>query len=470
MKGLRGNIRALLAAFISMFVGLGAYLSYTVFVNGTRWFVSPYNVILNEQKKDIIPGAILDRNYVVLAQSDAEGNRVYHPSESVRRALCHTVGDPYGIAATGIETYFAQYLLGFNGNLFERMYQTLISDKRRGDSVVTTLSGDLSAYAYEQMDGKSGAVVVMNYKTGEILASVSTPGYDPTTLDYQKAASDTEASYLVNRATMGKYTPGSVFKLVTMAAVLEYKPELAGKTYTCTGEVEFEAGNVVCAGDAVHGELTLTQAVAESCNCVFAQLAMDLGQDNIGKMAENLGFNEDFLFGDLILYQSEYEKATNGTLDAAWAAVGQYRTTVSPMHVCMITASIANGGVMMEPKLIRSFMNTRNYEYKTLSPKVYKNVLSAGTAETLRSMMVETVDSGTGTRAAIEGYTVGGKTGSAQTSDSGNTKTHAWFTGFVYDDAHPLCIAVLVEHGGSGGSVAAPIAQKVLKKALDLGL
>lgn len=470
MKGLRGNIRALLAAFIAMFLILGGYLSYTVFVNGTRWFVSPYNVLISRQKEDIIAGSILDRDYIVLAQSDADGNRTYHPDESVRRATCHMVGDPYGIAATGIETYFAQYLLGFNGNLFERMYQTLTSDKRKGDSVVTTLSSDLSAYAFSLLDGKNGSVVVMNYHSGEILAAVSTPGYDPVTLDYESASQDSEASYLVNRATMGKYTPGSVFKLVTMAAVLEYKPEFIDNTYTCTGEVDYETGQVVCAGNAVHGELTLSEALAKSCNCVFAQLAEDLGQANLQRMAEKLGYNEEFLFGDLILYKSQFVKAKDGTLDAAWNSVGQYLTTVSPLHICMITAAIANDGVMMEPKLVRSIMNARNYEYKQLSEKQVGRVLSSETAQTLRAMMELAVQSGTATRADIDGYTVGGKTGSAQTSDSGSTKTHAWFTGYVYDDGHPLCITVLVEHGGSGGGVAAPIAQKVLQKALDLGL
>ena len=470
MKGLRGHIRALLWAFIAMFVGLAAYLSYTVFVNGTRWFVSPYNVILNRQKEDIIAGSILDRDYVVLASSDGEGDRVYHPSESVRRGLCHVVGDPYGIAATGIETYYAQYLLGFTGNVFERMYQTLVSDKRQGDSVVTTLSSGLSAYAYEQLKGKSGSVVVMNYQTGEILAVVSTPGYDPATIDYQSAAEDTEASYLVNRATMGKYTPGSVFKLVTMAAALEYRSDLADNTYTCTGEVVYENGRVVCAGNAVHGELTLPEALAKSCNCCFAQLAEDLGQDDILRMAKNLGYNEEFLFADLILYKSQYAKAQDGTLDAAWASVGQFQTTVSPMHVCMITAAIANDGVMMEPKLVRSILNARNYEYKTLQPREKGRVLRRDTAVALRSMMDLAVQSGTATRADIAGYTVGGKTGSAQTSDEDSDDTHAWYTGYVYDDAHPLCIAVLVEHGGSGGRVAAPIAQKVLSKALELGL
>ena len=447
MKGLRGNIRALLLTFIAMFLVLGIFISYTVFVNGTRWFVSPYNPILSKQKQDIIAGSILDRNYVVLAQSDADGNRVYDPDETVRRALSHTIGDPYGIAASGIESFYANYLLGFNGNVFERIYDSLISKKRQGDSVVTTLSSQLAASAYQALGDKTGAVVVMNYKTGEILASVSTPGYDPATLDRSDATTAKGASYLVNRATMGKYTPGSVFKLVTAAAVLEYRPDLANKDYTCTGEVQFPTGTVVDAAHEVHGTLKMKQALAESCNCIFAQIEGDLGQDAILRMAEKMHYNEDFLLSDLILYKSQFVKAKDGTLDAAWAAVGQYLTTVSPMHICMITAAIANDGVLMEPKLMKSVMNSRNFEYVKMSPRSMGRVLSPDTAAKLRDMMELTVKSGTGKQAAIAGYTVGGKTGSAETSDSKNTKTHAWFTGFINDDNHPLCIVVLVEHG-----------------------
>jgi peptidoglycan glycosyltransferase len=441
-----------------------------VFINGTRWFVSPYNPILTKQKQNIIAGSILDRNYIVLAQSDEEGDRQYHPDARVRRALCHTVGDPYGIAASGIESFYAQYLLGFNGNVFERIYQTLSGEKRRGDSVVTTLDCELSAYAYDVLDGKSGSIVVMNYKTGEILTSVSSPGFDPVTLNKNETLEDSGKSYLVNRATMGRYTPGSVFKLVTAAAVLEYDQSLLQKKYVCTGEVKYKNGSVVCANDAVHGELTLAQAMAESCNCVFAQVAQDLGPDAIARMAKKMGYEEEFLFDDLILYKSRFTQADNGTLDAAWASVGQHLTTASPLHVAMITAAIANDGVMMEPKLIKSIMNVRQFEYKKLKSETIRRVVSSESAKTLREMMEMTVKSGTATRAAIKGYTVGGKTGSAQVSENSSTRTHAWFTGYVYSDEHPLCIVVMIELGGSGGSVAAPIAQKVLQRAIGLGL
>ncbi len=467
MKELRGHIRSVLIGFIVLFLVLGSYIGYTITTNGTRWFVSSYNPVLKQQKENVKAGSFLDRNYVVWAESDEDGNRVYNSNATVRKAMSHTVGDPYGIASAGIESFHAKYLLGFSGNIFERIYQSITMEKRIGDNVVCTIDSKLAAYIYEKMGNRSGAVVVMNYKTGEILASVSTPGFDPEKI--KEPSEDDSGSQLVNRATMGKYTPGSVFKLVTAAAVLEYKPELASKTYTCTGEVDYgEDGKVTCSGGAVHGELDLDGAVTKSCNCVFAQIAEDLGQNNLKKMAEKLGYNEDFLFDDLIIYQSDYDLSGARDIDYAWSAVGQYKDTASPMHVCMITSAIANDGVMMEPKLIKSIMNYRNFEYIKMTSNTYRKCMSQQTAEQLQEMMVNVVENGTGKSAAIKGVTVAGKTGTAEVSNNKETKPHAWFTGFIQDDEHPYAITVMIENAGGGGSQAAPIAASVLKKTMEL--
>lgn len=473
MKGLRGNIRALLVAFVLMFCVLASYIGYSMFVNGTRYFTSPYNPMLAQQIDDIVVGSILDRDGEVLAESDPEtGERKYNSNVTVRRALSHTVGDPYGLT-TGIEIYQAQYLLGFSSGMLERLRQSISSEKRHGDDVVTTLSSELAAYALEQLGNQNGSVVVMNYQTGEIYASVSAPNFDPQNLSRPTAEDDAAndgQGYLVNRATMGKYTPGSVFKLVTAAAALESRPALLEKTYTCTGKVEYPNGTVVCSGNAVHGRLTFSQALARSCNCCFAQIAEDLGASALKEMAEKLGYNEEFLFDDLIVYQSSYVPASEGTLDYAWSAVGQYQDTASPIHVNMITCAIANGGQMMEPKLVREVRSAGGQTYDPLTPEVFRTVMSANSAGQLREMMELAVTSGTARRAALEDYTVAGKTGTAEVSDTDSKQPHAWFTGFVVEEEHPLAITVIVENGGGGGSVAAPIAQKVLQKAIDLGL
>lgn len=469
MKELRGHIRSVLIGFIVLFLVLGGYIGYSITTNGTRWFVSAYNPVLKQQKQNVKAGSILDRNYIVLAQSDDNGERTYSSNATVRKAMSHTVGDPYGIAAAGIESFHAKYLLGFSGNIFERIYQSITMEKRTGDNVVCTVDSKLAAYAYEKMGDTSGAVVVMNYKTGEILASVSKPGFDPKTIKQPSEQTDTESSHLVNRATMGKYTPGSVFKLVTAAAVLEYKPELANKTYTCVGTLDYgEEGKVTCAHGAVHGELNLDGAVTKSCNCVFAQIAEDLGRNNLKKMAEKLGYNEDFLFDDLIVYQSSYDLSDARDIDYAWSSVGQFKDTASPLHVCMITSAIANDGVMMEPKLVKSVMNYRNFEYIKMSSNTFKRCMSQQTAQQLQEMMVNVVKKGTGKAAAVKGVTVAGKTGTAEVSDSKTQKPHAWFTGFIQDPEHPYAIVVMIENAGGGGSKAAPIAAAVLKKTMEL--
>ncbi|MDL2226022.1 hypothetical protein LJC20_07540, partial [Eubacteriales bacterium OttesenSCG-928-M02] len=306
MRSVRKSIKALLITFVSMFVVLAVYLGYTVTVNGARWFISPYNPRLGNQQQNVVAGSILDRNYVVLAKSEKPGERQYHPDSTVRKATSHTVGDPYGIAATGVESFHAQYLLGFKGNIFERLYQSIVMDQRTGDSVTTTLDSELCAYAYDKLGSNAGAIVVMNWKTGEILCSVSTPAYDPGNMDAYKGGGGSGESTLVNRVTMGQYTPGSVFKTVTLSAVVKYKPELLEKTYTCNGSYPLDDGTITCAGKATHGEQTVAQAYNNSCNICFAQIALDLGKNNMEKITRDYGFNQEFLFADLITYQSKY--------------------------------------------------------------------------------------------------------------------------------------------------------------------
>lgn len=469
MRGLRFNIRAILAVFVTLFVTLFVYLGYTVMVNGTRWFVSPYNPRLTKQSQNVIAGSILDRNGEVLAYSEEDGTRRYISNATTRLALCHAIGDPYGIAASGMESFHAKYLLGFQGNVVERVYQAVTLEKRHGDDIKSTLDASLSTYAYEQMGSYNGACVVMNYKTGEILASVSKPGFDLTSIkDFD--AKNAKGSELVNRVTMGKYTPGSVFKTVTAAAVIQEKPQLLERTYTCTGKREYPTGTVTCYKNAVHGKQTFAQAYMNSCNCAFAEIADELGRTAILKTAERFGFNNDFVFSELNMNQSSYEPAAKDSeLNFVWSAVGQYKDIVTPLHMCMISAAVANDGTMMEPKMLNSVLNSLGMAYKNISPKKYKDIMDSSDAATLRAMMIQTVESGTGTGAQVSGKQVGGKTGTAEVSNDKNVKPHSWFTGFVYDDESPLAIAIVLENAGSGSSAATPAAGKILRKAVELG-
>jgi peptidoglycan glycosyltransferase len=503
-----------------MFSVLCVYLIYIVTAYGTRWFTTPYNSRIASQKTTVRAGDIKDRNGLTLASEDEEGNRVYIEDRSSRRASSHVIGDNYG-QVFGAETFYAEYLLGFDQNLYERVYQAVNGKRRKGSDVRLTVDGKLNDYVYDMMDYYRGAVIVMNYKTGEILASVSQPTFDPKYMeDYLSGEKELADSAMVNRVTMGKYTPGSVFKLITLTAALRYIPNVEERIFHCGGPLVFDrktgsyiedvqispeeeklfvsepgesdAGETPDPGTEnvadrsaeppinekyslvrdyhgdYHGDITLKEALEVSCNTTFGRLAMEVGTDRLAKVAREFGIGEDYLFDDMMVYSSSYTKADTN-LNLAWSGVGQYKDIMTPLQMCMISSCIANEGVMMEPKLLRMVITSQNTISKSVEPKVLSRPFRTNEAELLRDYMMSVVENGTGKRAKIGNYKVGGKTGTAEVSGNKGVEAHAWFTGFVYNDDHPLAICVILEKAGSGGSVAAPIAGKILKKAIELG-
>lgn len=508
----RKHIRAMLFLFCAMFLVLCVYLVYIVGAYGARWFTSPYNTRVQAQKDSVQAGRIADRAGELLAYTTEGGSRRYAATKARRRAVCHVVGDSYG-QTVGAESMFAKYLLGFDQAVADRFVETLGSDTRVGSSVMLTIDADLCDYAYDLMDDYWGAIVMLNYKTGEVLCSVSQPTFDPNYMkDYIDGDRELAASAMVNRVTMGKYTPGSTFKTVTLIAALRYLPGVTERTFTCDGALVFDrvtgkflpdvavddsdftqntetdydrdkegAEDTGAEPDVVekysivrdyqsqyHGELTLFEAYAKSCNNTFARLAMEIGPAKMAKTAKSLGIGDEFLFDDMLLYSSSYVKPDT-QLNLAWSGVGQYKDIMTPMQMCMLTAAVANDGVMMQPRLLYKVVTKNNYVRLTQGSKAYKTILSEAEAALVQEAMLQVVKSGTGTKAAVKGYTVGGKTGTAEISSDKSVNTHAWFTGFVQDEEHPLAVCVIFEQAGGGGSVAGPVAGKLLKRAIELG-
>lgn len=467
MKELRRKMRLVGILIVCMFVALSGWYAMTVYSQGSVWASNAYNQRAN--RSNVQMGDITDRDARALATTAEDGSRAYSQNESVRRALSQTVGDTMGMSGTGVENYHSATLLNISGSLTDRLRAIFTGTKTTGSSIALTVDAELTTYISSIFpDGYKGAVCVINYKTGEILSMVSKPDYDPAALVSRTSEAEIADTAYLNRCLQGLYTPGSTFKIVTLASALENDANVINQKFVCSGAWNYENGSIGCAGGAVHGELNLVTALAKSCNITYGKLAYQLGITRLSQTAEAFGFNENFKFGDFAVYNSTFPTDSTDTSDLVWAGIGQSTVLVTPLHMTMITGTVANGGTMMKPYLVARIVNSLGITTYAGQPSVYRQVISESTASTIASGMYLAVKSGTATKAAISGYTVCGKTGSAETSNDKSVATNAWFTGFVADDAHPYAVAVVVEQGGAGGTVAAPIGQKALQKAIEV--
>ncbi len=471
MKQQKLRFRVLTLVVVGLLVCASVYGVYSVSTYGRRWVSSTRNTRYRSAKSSVTPGDIVDRNGVVIATTDGEGRRVYQSNILSRSSLVHLLGDDEGNIANGVESFQAHYLLGFETGLSERVSAVVKGESRKGDTVRLTADSKLSTFIVqtfrnnEKTKGKCGAVVVMNYKTGEVLALVSLPVYDPQNItDVVKNSSQHP---FWNRATQSTLPPGSSFKIITAAAMLEHMSDAQTHVFSCTGATQVMNHVITDYGNEQHGDITLSRAFRLSCNNCFAQAALLIGDDALRKTAENFGFNDNFLFRDLVVENSTYPTKDRNSFEIAWSGAGQSKVVATPLHMCMVACAIANDGVMMEPRLLSRVESPAGLVRMRFTPKIYRTVCSPQTAQTIGAYMKDVIKSGTGTRARVDGLTIAGKTGSAESSLDGQYVTHAWFVGYIDDDRYPYAVCVLVEEGGSGGSVAAPIAQAVFAYLRD---
>ena len=462
MKELRRNMRLVGILVVAAFIGLSAWFAMTVFEQGSIWASDSYNTRLRATGSQ--RGDITDRNGLVLATTE-NGTRVYPEDERIRRALAATVGDTLGMSGTGVEGYFSSQLLDLSDSLVERIGALTGDTQRKGNSIQLTIDARLTAYVSEIFpEGYRGAVVIQNYATGEVLAWVSKPDYDP----YDAGEDSVEDTAYLNRCLQGLYTPGSVFKLVTLASAIEADPNVLNQTFICSGTWEYEGGKIVCAGKTAHGEIDLETALEKSCNVTFGKLAYQLGLDRLKATAEKLGFNENMKLGDFAIYNSQFPTSTSNMSDLVWAGIGQGTVLVTPMHMAMITSAIANGGAMLKPTLVQKITKSNGTLVQGAHSPTYRQVMSEETANIIAQYMYQAVESGTAQRAAIDGYIVCGKTGSAETSDDKTVETNSWYTGFIRDSRYPYTITVVIEQGGAGSRLASELARDALKYAIQI--
>ena len=457
-------MRVVGAIILILFITAGVWYGATVYTQGNVWASNVYNTRLVRTSSD--RGDITDRTGMTLATTDASGVRQYLDNEHARRALSQTVGDVNGMSA-GIESFYSATLMDISTSLSDRLSEVFSDTRHVGSSVQLTVDAKLQAYIASVFpQGYSGAVCVTNYKTGEILAMVSMPNYDPMNASGgEEGVIDT--AYL-NRCLQGMYTPGSIFKIVTLASALDYDPYVLNQAFTCSGTWAYEGGDVVCmSGRTQHGDINLKSAFTRSCNVTFGKLAYQLGIQRLSETAEKFGFNENFKFGDFVVYNSSFPTSVSNMNELVWAGIGQGEVLVTPLHMAMISGAVANKGEMMQPYLVKNITTALGQNVKTGTPSVYRRVMYEETAYTIAEYMYETVKSGTASKAAIRGLTVCGKTGSAETSNDKQKETNAWYTGFIYDEKYPFAISVVIEEGGAGGNMAAELASKALQAAAE---
>lgn len=445
--------RAVLCLIIALalIAGLGLFC-FRFVTNASDWAAYPYNRHMYSNSGQLLSGTILDRDGDVLTEVK-DGERVYYPDATVRRATVHAVGDGSGYIGTGALTAFADRLSGYN--LITGGYSPLGS----GRNLTLTLDAYLNVTAYNAMDGRQGTVGVYNYKTGDILCMVSTPSFDP---ENAPDASSAEDGIYLNRFLSSAQVPGSIFKTVTLTAALENLPDLKDRTFTCTGETT--VGGTVITCPKPHGKMDIESAFANSCNGVFGALAAELGGDTMTKYVEQAGLTRRMSVDGIMTAAGHYDVSDADKGQIGWSGVGQYTDTVNPCNMMAYMGAIANGGTAAVPRLILDITTPSGIPTSWQRTEETDTLVQGGTAAQVKEMMKNNVVQTYGTD-RFRGLDIGAKSGTAEVG--GDKRPNAWFAGFLDDPEHPYAFIVLVENGGGGASVAGEIAATVLQACVD---
>ena len=465
---------------VSLLAGL-MFLALMVNLTGSAMFRQaslnndPHNVRVRDAEFSQNRGNILVGSRPIATTTSSNGKFAYqrvYPSGPKYAPITGYYSYYYGRSMLE-QTQNAQLTGTSDAQWLSRITGTLSGHKPEGGSITTTINAKAQDAAWNGLKGKKGAVVALDYTTGAVLAMASSPSYDPNELASHHLNDTTRAwknlvadpsSPLTNRATREIYPPGSTFKLVTAAAALQngYHPNsmvdspenwiLPGTRTPLTNETN-------CGGSRI----TLAHALDISCNTAFGKVGVSLGQDKIRDQAERFGFGK-VVNSDVSSVASRFpQDLTDAQL--AQSSIGQFDVAASPLQMAMVTAGIANGGKLMTPYLTAQVRASNLQVVSEHHPKQMSQPMTKESAEQLKAMMASVVNNGTGKRARINGTTVGGKTGTAQTVKG--KAPYAWFVGWS-DNPH-VAVAVFIQSSDtainevSGGRLAAPIARDVIE-------
>ena len=439
-----------LVLVIALIVGTGVF-GYRFVKYGSDWATFYGNTQIYTDGA-INRGTITDRNGVELLTCTPDGF-IYTDDYEIRVSTVHAVGDPGGNVSTGAIAVFRSELIGYD--ILNGIYDTDASGKR----ISLTIDANANRAAYEALAGRTGAVGVYNWKTGEIVCMVSTPTFDPANDD---GSSDGEGAYYFNNFFSGLMTPGSTFKLVTAAAVIDNVPDRNAFTFDCDGVNQLgDRDDSKLIDVRAHGEVDFRGALAQSCNGAFGALTRRVGAEVMREYVDKVGLTSSIDVDGIETAAGSFDFPDDNDVKLGWAGIGQAEDLVNPCAMMVYMGAIANGGEAIKPTMIKS----ASFLKEITGGKSLGRYLDEDTAAELRSMMKNNVIENYGEEnfAGMDMYAKSG------TAESGSYQPDAWFVGFTDDEDAPYAFVVWVKGGGSGADVAAPIAARVIRSLQGYG-
>ncbi|HEY8805310.1 MAG TPA: penicillin-binding transpeptidase domain-containing protein [Clostridium sp.] len=473
MNDFMNNIKKVMLVFLIFFMALISYITYLYVFKSETAVTSTFNQRLWAERNKVLRGTIYDKDMTALTKSTKISETSQRQKYLQGAIFAHAIGymDPiYGL--TGLEKKYDKELMGDGDtSLSKFVFFNKDNQQKVGNGLRTTLDSKLQEKAYNLLGDHRGSVVAMNPKTGEILAMVSKPSYDPNNLDKDwKSINANKDMPLLNRAVSGMYPPGSTFKTVTATSALENIPNVYNSSKNDNGSLVVNGTRLL--GDfqgESFGNIDFKSAYMHSSNVFFGSLGLDLGNKALKDTAEAFYFNKNIPTIGLTIENSQFPTyKSNEKGNIAQSAIGQAGVLVTPMEMALVVSTVANNGVMMEPMLVKEIISSKGKSLEKIQPKQLGQVMSKENSSTMKGLMRAVVSGGTGKGAALSGIVVSGKTGTADHDDPSKQQApHAWFTGFAPYDNPQIAISVIVEDGGQGGELAAEITRKLVSTYLQ---
>lgn len=446
--------------FLLIFIAMIGYFVKFQVEDSDEVINNSYNKREEVLAQSIVRGKILSNDGTVLAETIVAEDGTETRNYPFGSLFAHSVG--YSTRGqTGVELLANYKLLTSDSPVLEIAEKDFMGEKNIGNNVITSLDVEISQAAYDAMGDVEGAVIAIEPATGQIITMISKPDFNPNSIseNYNALIADETNSNLLNRTTSGLYTPGSTFKLFTLMEYIIENTDYENYAYDCSGEIDVEDYSIKCASGRAHGSEDIYDSFAYSCNSSFVNMGLTLDRDKLGTLCKRLLFNSEL---PISFPYNESEFVLNGkssTFETMQTVIGQGKTLVTPIHLAMIAAAIANDGILLQPYMITSVENHYGKQIKKYSPIQYDTLFSAESVQLLKNFMRQVVTYGTGTRLNVDEYTAYGKTGTAQIEDGSHT--NSLFMGFAEKDGKKIAICVVLEDMPEGAAPAVPVAKAV---------